>query len=71
MPRNRAPVDPVVLLDRGLDVHQLHAKYGAAETDEHPVFGQHRWKEALAQRRTLDDYWGWVEYQIALGNEVG
>ena len=70
MPRHREPVDPAVLVDRGLNLRQLHAKYGGAEAGEHPVFGQQQWKEALAQKRTLDDYWGWVEYQIALGNET-
>ncbi|MDP9898628.1 hypothetical protein [Variovorax ginsengisoli] len=65
MPRTRDPIDPIVLDDRGLSVAQLQAKHGA----QHPVFTQVLWEDAIARRRTLDDYWGWVEYHVCLNNE--
>ena len=65
MSRNRDPIDPVVLGDRGMSAAQLQAKHGG----QHPVFTEPMWQDAVARRRTIDDYWGWVEYQIALSNE--
>ena len=56
MSRNRAPIDPVALEDRGMSVAQLQAKHGS----QHPIFTEALWQDAIARRRTIDDYWGWV-----------
>lgn len=65
MSRNRDPIDPLVFDDRGMSVAQLRAKHG----EQHPVFSEAMWQDAITRRRTIDDYWGWVEYHISLSNE--
>ncbi len=51
--------------DSGLDAAQLRAKYENAH-GEHPTITREMWARALAERRTLDHYWGWVDYRVSL-----
>lgn len=61
----RARADAGVLEDEGLDAARLEAKYRALG-DQHPRFDRDAWRRARAEGRTLDHYWNWVDYSIAL-----
>lgn len=55
--------------DGGLDAAQLRVKYEARH-GEHPTLTREMWARALAERRTLDHYWGWVDYRISLALDL-
>ncbi len=55
--------------DGGLDAAQLRTKY-EAEHGEHPTITRQMWARALAERRTLDHYWGWVDYRVSLALDL-
>lgn len=52
--------------DRGLDADALENKYRSGGDDAHPVFDRGTWAQARASMETIDDYWGWVSYRVAL-----
>ena len=54
-----------LLEDQGLDAAQLQQKY-QGNGDQHPRFDRAAWQRARAERRTLDHYWNWVDYCVAL-----
>lgn len=63
--------EPVEVLqeDSKLDAAQLQAKYEMTR-GEHPTITREMWARALAERRTLDHYWGWVDYRISLALDL-
>ncbi|MDM0026138.1 GGDEF domain-containing protein [Variovorax saccharolyticus] len=60
-----ASVAADLLGDEGLDAARLQQKY-QAQGDQHPRFDRAAWRRARAEGRTLDHYWNWVDYCIAL-----
>lgn len=57
---------PELLRERGLDAETLARNYRASGAGEHPTFGRADWELARTAMETIDDYWGWVSYRIAL-----
>ncbi|CAN5287907.1 hypothetical protein BH10PSE18_BH10PSE18_46870 [soil metagenome] len=55
--------------DGGLDAAQLRTKYEPTH-GEHPTITREMWARALAERRTLDHYWGWVDYRVSLALDL-
>lgn len=50
--------------DRLLSAEELSAKYNPE--GEHPSYSRASWRECVAVRGTLSDYWSWVVEQIEL-----
>jgi len=49
--------------DEPLSPEALREKY-ALPVNQHPVFTRPHWQDAVRRRETVDDYWGWVSYEI-------